>query len=86
MGRSGDFAGELPVAERERLLQLLGGDDLAAPGAPGMVLPDTVTGSVTVVLGDGPVGTYRDALDATTSVGGVLAQVLEIAEAMVPPP
>jgi hypothetical protein len=87
VGRAGDFAGELPGAERERLLQLLGGDDFAAPGEPRMFLPDTVIGSVTVVLGDGPVGTYRDALnpDATTSVGDVLAQVMQIAEAMVPP-
>lgn len=94
-GRAGDFAGELPGAERERLLQLLAGDDFAAPAEPGLFPPDTVIGRVTVALGDGPVGTYRDAVDlgpadrprdGTTSVGHVLTQVLELAESMVPLP
>jgi hypothetical protein len=54
-----------------------------------------VLGSVAVALGDDPVGTYLDALDPeqagrgpgeTTSVGAVLAQVVQFAEAMVPLP
>jgi hypothetical protein len=94
-GRAGDFAAELPGAERQRLLELLAGDDFAAPGEPRLFPPDTVIGRITVVLGDGPVGTYRDAVDLgpvgrardeTTSVGDVLTQVLEFAEAMVPLP
>lgn len=95
VGRAGDFAGELPGAERERLLRLLGSDDFAAPGEPVLFPPDTLIGTITVTLGDDAVGTYRDAVDpaqvgraqdATTSVGRVLTQVLELAESMVPLP
>jgi hypothetical protein len=94
-GRAGDFAGDLPDAERQRLLELLGTDDFVAPGELRTFLPDTVLGSVAVALGDDPVGTYLDALDPeqagrgpgeTTSVGAVLAQVVQFAEAMVPLP